>query len=205
MSAAAYALDGLSDVAKAADCLVHQPLKTIVTDGHVWFTRTRGKDVLSLALNAMKDVENGMVAVKKISDRLNAKRWMSTQETSFSLLAISDYMAGQPVSSTVNLDMNLNDQNVSISSQYSVYKQEFHEAELTNKTIKVTNTSNGLLYLNTSSYGKPLVGKRESFNEIIDMEVNYRDKEGNAINVNQLAQNKDFLVSVIDPKWWTSR
>ena len=58
--------------------------------GYTYGSQERDEAMLLLALNAMKDVENGMVAVKKISDRLNAKRWMSTQETSFSLLAISD-------------------------------------------------------------------------------------------------------------------
>lgn len=196
MLAAAYALTGRDDVAKT---LIASAPPTVKDYREYWFTygsQDRDEAMLLLALNAMKDVENGMVAVKKISARLNNTRWMSTQETAFSLLAISDFMADQPVSSTVNLDLNLNGEALSIASQYAVYKQEFHEAELTNKTIKVTNTSNGLLYINTSSQGKPLVDKKESTNEIIEMEVSYRDKAGNPIAVNQIPQNKDFIVSV---------
>lgn len=196
MLAASYALTGRDDVAKTLIASAPPSTKNYREYAFTYGSQDRDEAMLLLALNAMKEVENGMLAVKKISNRLNHNRWMSTQETAFSLLAISDYMAGQPVSSTVNLNLTVNGKDLFISSHFAVYKQEFREAQLSDKTITITNTSNGLVYLNTNSFGKPLVDKKESSNEIIEMTVRYRDKEGNPIDVKQLPQNNDFLVAV---------
>ena len=194
--AAAYALTGRDDVAKS---LIASAPPTINTYREYWYTygsTDRDEALLLLALNAKKDVENGMLAVKKISKRLNNNRWMSTQETAFSLLAISDFMAGQPLSATVNMDLKLNDKEIAVSSQYAVYKQTITENELVNKSITISNTSKGILYVNLSSTGQPLVDTRASSNEIIEMKINYTDKNGNAVSVNQLPQNSDVLLSV---------
>lgn len=196
MLAASYALTGRSDVAK--DLIASAP-PTIKNYREYWYTygsNKRDEAMLLVALNSMKDAENGMIAVKKISKRLNNKRWLSTQETAWSLLAISDFLNGQPVSSTVNMEMVINGKTTLVTSQYSVFNKEMNENELTNKTVTINNTSNGILYVNLSSTGQPLVDTKVSSNEVINMSVEYSDKDGNAVSPLELEQSTDFLVSV---------
>lgn len=196
MLAAAYALSGRVDV---ANTLIMSAPPAIKSYREYWYTygsSFRDQSMLLLALNAVKDTENGMLAVKKISKRLNNKKWLSTQETSFSLLAISDFMSSQPVSSSVNMLMTLNDEEIEVTSQYAVFKKDISEIGLKNKTVSITNTSSGVLYVNLSATGQPLFDKRENSNNVIDMSVSYSDKDGNNLDITELEQNSEFLVSV---------
>lgn len=196
MLAAAYALTGRNDVATT---LIASAPPTVKKYREYWYSygsTDRDEAMLLLALNAMKDVENGMVAVKKISKRLSAKRWMSTQETSFSLLAISEFMSGQPLTATVNMEMTLNGNQTLVASQYSLFKKDVNENELLDKTVKITNTSKGILYVNLAASGQPLVDEKPSSNEVIDMKIEYTDKDGNQIDLASVTQNEDVIVSV---------
>lgn len=196
MLAAAYALTGRDDVAKNLIASAPSTLKNYREYGYTYGSNYRDEALLLLTLNAMKDPENGLTLVKTISERLNQKRWMSTQETAFSLLAISDYIAGQPTSSNVNFEYTVDGKAINIISEYSIFKQEFNENEIADLNVSISNKSNAPMFLNLVSTGQPLVDTRTSENKIIEMTVNYADKDGNELSPSSLPQNQDVMVSV---------
>jgi uncharacterized protein YfaS (alpha-2-macroglobulin family) len=127
---------------------------------------------------------------------LNSGRWLSTQETAVALLSISEFMESASVSKTVHAKVTLNGETKTVISKHQLYKETLRGDQLSAKTVQVKNESNGILYVNTSEEGKPLESTIEDKNNILSMEISYRDKNGNAVDPGNLTQNQDLIVRV---------
>ncbi len=135
---------------------------------------------------------------KEVTLNLNSDKWMSTQETAYSLLAMCVYAGVKNTTTELNFSYSLNggaETNKSANSRISQVK--FSDAEI-NKTatIKFKNTGKSKLYAKLLVEGVPLIDDKSSSANNLKMEVVYKNMKGQVIQPDKIIQGTDFMAVV---------
>lgn len=191
--ASAYALSGRMDVAKE---LIKESnwrsLKDYKPTRYSYGSKLRDKAMMLEAMVHTDSLgENSAKLLESISAELsNSNRWMSTQTTAYSLIAVGYF------SNKANKGDNIT---YSYSSENGKNKVDFtknistQNIPFTNK-ITVTNHSKIPLYTRAISSGIPLVGRESDEENGISMSVKYVIP--NRYNVENIPQGTDFYAEV---------
>lgn len=195
--AAAYAMAGRKEIGLE---MVNK-LSTEV-EPYKGFSTTYGSSERDMAmiletLVLLDEREKAYALVQKISKILSSNRWLSTQTTSYSLLAISKFTVNTTSSDlsymyTINENKSVKASTEMPVSQVSIDKADFKGS---NK-VEVTNHSEGVIFARVVMTGQPAVGDETLVSENLNMNIRYTTMEGTALNVEQMEQGKDFLAKV---------
>ena len=112
----------------------------------------RDEAIILYALVNMKKWNMTNALIKSLSKNLNSNRWMSTQETAFSLLALSKYVLANG-KGNISADIKIGNKTQHISSNKSSVTIPVNTF---NKPISVVNKNTNSLIVELSNYGKPL-------------------------------------------------
>lgn len=132
---------------------------------------------------------------KIIAKELSSSRWMSTQTTAYSLLAMGK-MVTQNGGKDINMSFKLNgknDQNIKTSK--AIAQRDLKIKKGTN-TLQVENKESNTLFVRILSSGKLPLGEELAEKRNFTIRVAYKDKKGNTIDVTKLTQGTDFMASV---------
>jgi uncharacterized protein YfaS (alpha-2-macroglobulin family) len=193
--AAAYALAGQPEAAK-----------TIAQTANIEFESQKGYDYYTygsvdrnraMALETMvilKDNRTKDIA-ELMAKRLSSKRWMSTQSTAYSLLAMAK-MARENGGKELQLRFASNDKKAEeINTKNAISNRTLSIVDGTNK-LTVNNLKGNTVYMRILTTGKLPLGEEIAEQRGLDVKVHFKDAQGNTLDVKQLQQGQDFVATV---------
>ena len=194
--AAAYQLVGQTEVAQKLINGVGYDFPEYQATAYTYGSNTRDLAMVLETLILLKDKPNAAFVAKKIADAMNSNRWMSTQTTAYSLLAMSKFLgnttAGKPMKFTYTVSGK---SPVSKSTGTPVFSTVLDGIKR-NGSIKVRNSGEGILYAKLVVEGTPVVGDQTATSSNLNMKIQYQDTEGNTINPARIVQGSDFVAHV---------
>lgn len=194
--AAAYFISGKEKTAKKLITGLGTQVNTYAELSGTYGSGTRDRAMILETLVHMKSDQEAFAVLKEISKALSADRWMSTQTTAYSLIAISQYVKQYPSADKITCSISGSKlKTQSVSSDALVKQVEIQKAD-GKMSLKVNNTSKGVLYARVIADGIPTAGQDQDASSQLRIEVNYFDEEGKTIAPTPLAQGTDFIAKV---------
>ena len=195
--AAAYALAGKKEVAD-------QLTNGISTDfkGYRELSYTYGSGLRdrAMALETMLLLEDETAAaslVKYISEEMSSERWHGTQTIAYCLLSVGKYAGGNGIAKSFSFSYDLgNGKTINAGSNTPVFQVEIPIDQQNVRQLKVTNSSKMPLFARIILQGQPLVGNETSAENDLNMQVSYKDTQGNSIDPGSIQQGTDFIAEV---------
>lgn len=191
--AAAYAMAGQPETAKK---LIRSAPKRVAFYRELSYTygsSYRDEAMILETLTLMGERKEAFEVLKSVSDALSSDRWMGTQTTAYSLIAVTKFSTGQKGGS-INYEYTVNGK---------TYKKEStkHISTVTlpsnaSGNISIRNKSSNLMYARIISRGTPATGDQTSAENGVKMTLTYMDMEGNVIDISKLEQGTDFKAKV---------
>ena len=191
--AAAYALAGQQEasdaISKTANIDFQPPRSNYYTYGSV----DRNK---AMALETMIITDNPKVRdlAKSIAKELSSNKWMSTQTTAYSLLAMGK-MVVKNGGKDLKLSYSINGKSETIDTKNAIAQRSIPVND-GNNTIEISNLKDNLIYARILNSGKLKLGEEVSESRGFSISTVYKDLQGNTIDVEKLQQGQDFVATV---------
>ena len=160
-------------------------------------TRNQAMALETMLVTNNKEAKN---VAKTIAKELSSKRWMSTQTTAFSLLAIGK-MVVKNGGKAMNINFTKNGKTERIETSSSMVQRTLVVKKGANK-ITFKNNDNNIVFARIINSGKLPLGDEISESRGLNVSLNYVDLKGNKIDINKLKQGQDFVakIKVSNPK-----
>ncbi len=144
----------------------------------------------------MNKKQQAFAQLKKVSEFLSSKKWLSTQTTAFGLIAVSSFIKKYGDASAMQAVVNINGKEIKLKGNSSITQIPIDFKNGTSGSFNVTNNGKGILYVRLVNRGKPAIGSEEAANGNISMDVVYKDMKGEILAIDELPQGKDFVMQV---------
>lgn len=191
--AAAYALAGQKE---ASDQISKSANINFVPNKYDYYSYGSADRNRAMALETMvltKDTQQRDIA-EYIAKDLSSSRWMSTQTTAYSLLAMAK-MVNANGGKAMKLSYTINGKNHTIDTKNAIAQRELKVADGTN-TIAITNSNNNVVYVRVLNTGKLPLGQEIAEQRGLSISYSYKDLQGNRLDVTNLKQGQDFIATV---------
>lgn len=130
-----------------------------------------------------------------IAKQLSSNRWMSTQTTAYSLLAMAK-MVEISGGKDIGLSYTTNGTGKEdITSKKAIAQRNLKIKEGSN-SISVTNKNANVVYIRMLNFGVLPFGQELAEKRNLSVVANYTDLQGNPINISSLSQGTDFKATV---------
>lgn len=158
----------------------------------------RDRAVILESMSCMKMNSQAFNSMKIVAKELSSDRWMSTQETGYSLLAMAKFVNSYNGASTTQAEITLNQEGVKSMPVNKRIIKQFVVAKdgMKKQTAFIKNSGTGVLFATVTTQKIPLAGNEKSFKNKLDMSVTYTDFTGKTITVDQLKQGQEFIAKV---------
>ncbi|MEO0330546.1 MAG: alpha-2-macroglobulin family protein, partial [Bacteroidota bacterium] len=193
--AAAYAL---LEQAEVANKMING-LGTDITDYHesygTYGSAYRDEAMILETLILLGKTTEALRLYQRISSALGDKSvWMSTQTTSFCLLAASQYAQSVRTDRTIQFTYQTTGRPVSeVRSEMSLVQRTL---DTQSGTATVANQSQGDLYARVVLQGIPPMEDTEAVENGLRLQINYKGTNGEPIEPENILQGTDFLTEV---------
>ena len=196
MLAAAFHVTGQADA--AADLAGRAELEfKPYRDDHVTFgSDFRDKALAVRALVQMGRSEKARGLVEDVAKTLGSDLWLSTQETSFGLMALSAFYGSAEIKPFRYRFAWDGERPVDAESATPFDRREFPGFPAAGRTLVVTNVGTVPLYVNVYRRGVPPPGVETPSSEGLSIDVQYRDMRMNAIDLGRTGQGIDLVAEV---------
>lgn len=191
--AAAYALAGQKEasdkIASTANINFLPPKYNYYTYGSVDRNRAMALETMVLTKNPkMREL------AQDLAKDLSSNRWMSTQTTAYSLLAMAK-MAEANGGKALKVEYTLNGKSETIDTKSAIAQRELSIKEGSN-TFSFKNNQANVVYVRVLNSGKLPLGEEISEQRGLSVSVVYKDLNGNVIDIGKLNQGQDFVAVV---------
>ncbi|HSB92886.1 MAG TPA: MG2 domain-containing protein [Flavitalea sp.] len=151
-------------------------------------------EAIALDVLLQVDPQNKQIPVmaKHVSEKLQSRQWFSTQEASFSLLALGKF-AKQNAGATVTANINVNGKLVRKVTDKTI---SLDAKELGGNNITITSEGTGRLYYSWQAEGVAANGSYKEEDEFLKVRRRFFDRYGNAVTSNRFNQNDIIIVQV---------
>ncbi|MBE0713263.1 MAG: hypothetical protein IH583_12870, partial [Candidatus Aminicenantes bacterium] len=196
MLAAAFHMTGQADA--AADLAERSRLefKPYRDDSDTFGSDFRDKAMAVRAFVQMARPEKARSLLEDISKTLASDLWLSTQETSFGLMALAAYYGSAEVKLFRYRLAWDGEKPVDVASTTPFDRREFPGFPMKGRTLAVTNTETSPLYVNVYRRGVPPAGVETASSESLSIDVRYRDMKMNAFGIDKITQGLDLVAEV---------
>ncbi len=196
--AAAYSLAGKPEIAEQMTNELEIYIDNYRELSYTYGSSTRDEAMILETLVLIKDNKRMVPLIDKLSKELSSKTWMSTQTTSYCLVAFSKLLMGDTYKDReLKYSYAFNtDKTEDINSDKNLIQ---HQKELVNAKqgkVVVTNNSESIIYLSLAVDGVPLVEDRSAANNNLNMTVVYKTLEGVTISPDEIEQGSDFKAEI---------
>ncbi len=145
-------------------------------------------------LIALEQKDKAQKVAVDLAKELSSKNWMSTQTTSYALLAMAKYAAylggkGVQVNYTLNGNTSTINTDRTIASSGEVMILE-------NNKLLLKNNKDNTIFVQIATNGVLPVGEEKVIERGLKAIVDYKDRDGKIINITQLSQGTDFVAEV---------
>ena len=195
--AGAYQLAGQGEIAEK---LVSQ-LSTKVTAyrelSYSYGSAERDKAMILEVLTQLKRKNKASELVEELSRKLSSDEFMNTQETAYSLMAISQYYGLNAPPASARFSYTVNESKAVEVNEGKMTKLAFGDKKygLKNK-LKLVNKSKSSLFVKVIRKYIPLTDDRQDVEKNLKMRVSYFDMKGNALNPKKISQGTSFYAEI---------
>ena len=191
--AAAYALAGQKEASDAISKTANIDFKPPKSNYYTYGSVDRNR---AMALETMLITDNPKARdlAKSIAKDLSSNRWMSTQTTAYSLLAMGK-MVIKNGGKDLKLNYTINGKSETISTKNAIAQRNISIKDGSNNLV-VTNEKDNLVYVRILNSGKLKLGQEIAEKRGLSISTIYRDLQGNKIDVTKLQQGQDFVATV---------
>ncbi|WP_442266307.1 alpha-2-macroglobulin family protein [Tenacibaculum sp. ZS6-P6] len=192
--AAAYALIGKKSTAESI-------LKSITSNDYSrryyynYGSEIRDKAMSLETYTLTGDEVQSIKLAKDIAESLSSDRWMSTQTTSYGLLAMAQYALKNGENSGINANYTWNGTKTSINTTKSLFVKDMNSLK-SNNAFVINNSSKSPLYVRVYNRGILPVGEEKVIQKNLDVNVVYKNKDGYRIGVESLSQGTNFVAEI---------
>lgn len=192
--AAAYGLAGQPEAAKAISATANIEFESKRYDYYTYGSVDRNRAMALETMVILNDTKTRELA-EYVAKRLSSKQWMSTQSTAYSLLAMAK-MVNDNGGKSLNLNYTINSESqILIDTKNAISQRDLNIKE-GNNTIVVNNTKNNTIYARVITSGKLPLGQEIAEQRGLKVYVNYKDSQGNTLDIRKLQQGQDFVASI---------
>ncbi len=188
--AAAYALAGQKEVAKKVANTANIDFELVRGDYYTYGSTDRNRAMAMETMLLTGDSKSREMA-QYLAKQLSSSRWMSTQTTSYCLLAMAkmvDMNGGKAVK--VQYAAN-NGKSETINTQKTIAQRKLTINEGGN-IIKLTNNQANVVYVRVLNSGILPLGQELAEKRNLNVSIKYIDTNGNNIDITKLSQGTDF-------------
>ncbi|MEC3906041.1 MG2 domain-containing protein [Tamlana sp. 2201CG12-4] len=191
--AAAYALAGQKEASDNISQLANIEFKPQRYNYYTYGSVDRNR---AMALETMVLTKNPKMRelAEYIAKDLSSSRWMSTQTTAYSLLAMAKMVhANGGKALQVNYTINGKHQNIETSRTIAQRELTINDGA---NTIVFTNAKENVVYVRVLNSGKLPLGQELVEQRGLSVSYTYKDLKGNKIDISRLQQGQDFIATV---------
>lgn len=191
--AGAYALTG--NKSAALELLEKATLK-FENQRYSWYTYGSALRNMAMALEIMTLLqdENEREMAQSIAAQLSSERWLNTQETAYSLLALGK-MVKINGGKSFSVSLNQNGQTTALSSEKSILLQELSFV-MGDNSISLNNTGESRIYASLIQQGRYPMWAEKAATKNLSLRTDFLDKEGKRIDVAELRQGTEFNIRI---------
>lgn len=191
--AAAYALAGQKEASEALSNTANVNFKPVKYNYYTYGSVYRNR---AMALETMIITENPLARElsKSIAKDLSSDRWMSTQTTAYSLLAMAKLVKANG-GKNMKFSYVINGRTESINTKSSIAQRELSIVDGKNM-LSLENAENNLVYVRILNSGKLPLGKELTEQRGLGVSVIFQDLKGNRIDVSKLQQGQDIVARI---------
>jgi hypothetical protein len=192
--AATYAIIGQQSAAKEIYNNANIDYKPVKYDYYTYGSIDRNRAMALETLILLNNKSQAQEMAKSIANRLNDKRWLSTQTTAYSLLSMAkfaSYIGGKGVAVTYSV----NGASQEVASQKTMAGRTLAVKD-GNNSINLKNNKDNTLFVNVISAGILPVGQEKEAQSNLTAQVVYKDRNGKQIEVSELSQGTNFIAEV---------
>ncbi|GGD15732.1 membrane protein [Hyunsoonleella pacifica] len=191
--AAAYALAGQKEASDAISQLANINFKPQRYNYYTYGSVDRNR---AMALETMVLTKNNKTRelAETIAKDLSSNRWMSTQTTAYSLLAMAKLVNANG-GKALKLNYTINGKTERIDTKNAIAQRKLNSVDGMN-TLTLKNTKDNVVYVRVLNSGKLPLGKELAEQRGLSVSVQYKDLQGNTIDISKLMQGQDFVATV---------
>jgi len=194
--ALAYAEGGKPEIARGLIRGLSKHIKPYQELGGSYGSDVRDEAMILETLVALNDQEAAAAVVRSLSENLSTDRWLSTQTTAYSLLAIAKFVGQNAVGQEIKFEYSLdNGTMVSAGSTSPVFQIALPEAG-TSQLVKVVNSGANLVFVRVIQTGQPTIGDPTAVEKNLQMSIVYQAMDGKKIDPGRIEQGTDFVAQV---------
>jgi len=194
--AAAYAQGGQLDEATKLISAVPTTVIPYRVNYYTYGSSDRDMAIILQTLVLLNKKQQALAQVKRVSEFLSSKNWLSTQTTAFGLVAVSDFITKYGGASAMQAKCSVNGQETIIKGKAAVSQIPLTYKGNTGGNFTIENNVSGMLCVRLVSRGKPPIGQEQAAEENIAAKVAYKDMAGNTIDPTEVVQGTNFMISV---------
>ena len=191
--AAAYALAGQKEASEQLSRIANIDFRPIDNNYYTYGSVNRNR---AMALETMIITEDPKARAlsKEIAKDLTSDRWMSTQTTAYSLLAMAKLVEANG-GKNMKFTYTCNGETETIDTKSSIAQRELTIVDGSN-TLTLENAERNLVYVRILNSGKLPLGKELTERRGLDVSVIYQDLKGNRIDISKLQQGQDIVARI---------
>ena len=195
--AAAYQLAGLPDIANELVRNDKFELDNYSNEGWSYGSRLRDKAIILDSLATLGRWDEAKTFADEIAKDLSADRWLSTQEVSFSLMAMSRFVGKDGAAGEINFTHRIgNHPEAKMSVNAPIALLPLDNFPDNGDKLTITNPTKHNLYVTVSQQGIPKAGTETESSQGLTMEVRYTDAKGKQVDVTKLIQGSDLVAHI---------
>ncbi|WP_111684643.1 alpha-2-macroglobulin family protein [Winogradskyella tangerina] len=191
--AAAYALAGQKEASEAISRSANIDFQPPKADNYTYGSLHRNR-AMALETMILTEHPKKVELAKSIAKSLSSSRWMSTQTTAYSLLAMGKLIT-QNGGKDLKLTYTINGKSETVETKNGMAQRNIPIVDGANQ-LKVSNERGNLVYIRILNSGKLKLGEELAVQRGLSISTVYKDLQGNTIDVSKLQQGQDFVATV---------
>lgn len=194
--AAAYKLAGRKDVAESMLAMLTTVVKPYQELSGSYGSGERDQAMILETLVLLNKRSEAKVILDELAKMLSSEKWMSTQTTAYSLLAIAKFVGNETQKPGIDFEYQINKKKENYSGKNPIAQIDMADQLSASGKINIKNTSDKLVFVKVQLEGVPLTDDATSGENDLNLTMNYLDMSGQPIDPTRLVQGTDFMVEV---------
>lgn len=191
--AAAYSKSGNVQMAEK----ISKNLSTMVPANHhastTFGSELRDQALIIIAMLEMGKSKEAFQILNKVATAVNAQGWLSTQTTAVVLWSWAEYARRLKVGNGIQLDYAYGSKKATVNSNKHFVTEPLAITDDHSGSLKVTNKSNQVVYIQRTIQGKPDIGLEHERSSGLTLNIIYTDLKGRPLDIGQLKVGTDIL------------
>ncbi|UYQ92238.1 MG2 domain-containing protein [Chitinophaga horti] len=197
--AMAYQLAGQAEAATSLVKGLGTEVKPYTQLGGTYGSDLRDRAMILEALTLMKQRNSAGSLLRQVAADLSKDSWYSTQTTAYALIAIARYCGDNKPGGKMNAGYTLNGTSGNLNSVTYLAQVPITFRGTAGGNAGVTNRGQGPLFVRLILEGQPETGQNPYASndpEILTMDVQYKNRNGQSVDPSSLRQGTDFVATV---------